>query len=113
MFELIGIPPQALFGQLLLGLINGAFYAMLSLGLSVIFGLLGIVNLVHGALFMTGAFTAWILLDTLGLGFWWSLALAPLIVGAFGILIERVLLRRLYGLDHIYGLAAHASASPS
>jgi branched-chain amino acid transport system permease protein len=104
MDTLFGIPLPLFYGQLLLGLINGAFYAMLSLGLSVIFGLLGIVNLVHGALFMAGAFTAWIILDTLGLGFWWSLALAPLIVGAFGILIERVLLRHLYGLDHMYGL---------
>jgi branched-chain amino acid transport system permease protein len=104
MDTLFGIPLPLFYGQLLLGLINGAFYAMLSLGLSVIFGLLGIVNLVHGALFMTGAFTAWILLDTFGLGFWWSLALAPLIVGAFGIIIERLLLRHLYGLDHMYGL---------
>ncbi len=104
MFELIGIPPQAFFGQLLIGLINGAFYAMLSLGLAVIFGLLNIINFAHGALYMMGAFTAWFLLQYLGLGYWPALILSPLIVGTFGAVLERVLLRRLYHLDHLYGL---------
>lgn len=104
MFELLGISPQALFGQLLLGLINGSFYALLSLGLAVIFGMLNIVNFAHGALYMVGAFTALFLLQYLGLNYWFALLLSPLIVGAFGILIERLLLRRLAGLEHIYGL---------
>lgn len=104
MTELFGIPAPVLFGQLLLGLINGAFYAILSLGLAVIFGLLNIINFTHGAQYMMGAFTAWMLLNWLGLGYWWALLLSPLLVGATGILIERVLLRRLAGLDHLYGL---------
>jgi branched-chain amino acid transport system permease protein len=104
MFELLGVPPQALFGQMMLGLINGAFYAMLSLGLAVIFGLLNIINFAHGALYMLGAFTAWFLLQYLALGYWWALFLAPLATGLFGALIERTLLKRLYGLDHLYGL---------
>lgn len=104
MSTLLGIPLPILYGQILLGLINGAFYAMLSLGLAVIFGLLGIVNLVHGALFMTGAFVAWILLDSLGIGYWWSLLLAPLIVGLFGVLLQRLLIKRVQGLDHLYAL---------
>jgi branched-chain amino acid transport system permease protein len=104
MFDLLGIPPQALFGQLLLGLINGSFYAILSLGLAIIFGLLNIINFSHGAQYMMGAFVAWILLDMAGIGYWWALILAPLIVGAFGIVIERLLLSRLYNLDHLYGL---------
>jgi branched-chain amino acid transport system permease protein len=104
MFDLLGIPPQALFGQLLLGLINGSFYAILSLGLAIIFGLLNIINFTHGALYMMGAFVAWILLDTAGIGYWWALVLAPVIVGVFGIVIERLLLARLYNLDHLYGL---------
>ncbi|MDF2764506.1 MAG: branched-chain amino acid transporter permease [Rhodospirillales bacterium] len=104
MFELIGIPPQAFFGQLLIGLINGAFYAMLSLGLAVIFGLLNIINFAHGALYMMGAFVAWFLLQYFGLGYWPALILSPIIVGAFGAVIERTLLRRLYHLDHLYGL---------
>jgi branched-chain amino acid transport system permease protein len=104
MFELIGIPPQALFGQLLLGLINGSFYAMLSLGLAVIFGLLNIINFAHGAQYMMGAFAAWMLGNYLGLGYWWALILAPIIVGAIGIVIERTMLARLYHLDHLYGL---------
>jgi branched-chain amino acid transport system permease protein len=87
MFELLGVPPQALFGQLLLGLINGAFYAMLSLGLAVIFGMLNVVNFAHGALYMTGAFTAWLLLDKLGIGYWPALVLAPIAVVLLGILI--------------------------
>jgi branched-chain amino acid transport system permease protein len=103
-FELLGIPPQALFGQLLLGLINGAFYAMLSLGLAVIFGLLNIINFTHGAQYMMGAFVAWFLLQFLGLGYWWALLLAPLLVGLFGIVVERTMLQRLYKLDHLYGL---------
>src|SRR5688572_23747189 len=104
MFELLGITPQALFGQLLIGLINGAFYALLSLGLAVIFGLLSIVNFAHGALYMMGAFVAWFLLEKLGLGYWWSLLLVPVIVGFVGVLIERSMLQWLYGLDHLYGL---------
>ena len=104
MDDIFGIPTQALLGQLLLGLVNGSFYAMLSLGLAVIFGLLNIVNFAHGALYMVGAYVAWMALDYFGLNYWWSLALAPLIVGAFGVLIERLLLRWLYQLDHLYGL---------
>jgi branched-chain amino acid transport system permease protein len=104
MFELLGIPPQALFGQLLLGLINGAFYAMLSLGLAVIFGLLNIINFTHGAQYMMGAFCAWFLLNLMGIGYWPSLVIAPLVVGAVGILLERAFLRWMYKLDHLYGL---------
>ena len=102
--DILGIPTQALFGQLLIGLINGAFYAMLSLGLAVIFGLLNIINFSHGAQYMMGAFCAWFLLNKLGVGYWWSLAIAPLLVGATGIVIERTMLARLYKLDHLYGL---------
>jgi branched-chain amino acid transport system permease protein len=101
---IFGVPTQALFGQLLLGLINGSFYAILSLGLAIIFGLLNIINFAHGALYMMGAFVAWMLLTYVGLGYWWALGLAPLVVGAFGILLERVLIARLYKLDHLYGL---------
>src|SRR6266566_201277 len=104
MTELFGIPTQALYGQLLIGLINGAFYAMLSLGLAVIFGLLNIINFTHGAQYMMGAFCAWFLLQYLGLGYWWSLLVAPIAVGAFGVIIERTMLSRLYKLDHLYGL---------
>ena len=104
MFELLGVPPQALFGQLLLGLINGAFYAMLSLGLAVIFGMLNVINFAHGAQYMMGAFATWMLLNYLGVPYWGALVLAPLIVGAFGIVIERLFLSRLYHLDHLYGL---------
>src|SRR5690554_1274783 len=104
MFELLGIPPQALFGQLLLGLINGSFYAMLSLGLAVIFGLLNIINFTHGAQYMMGAFVAYLLLNKLGIGYWWSLLLVPIIVGVSGAIIERTMLSRLYKLDHLYGL---------
>src|ERR1700694_2420348 len=104
MFELLGITSQALFGQLLIGLINGSFYALLSLGLAVIFGLLNIINFTHGAQYMMGAFCAYFLLARLGLGYWWSLALAPLAVGATGIIIERTMLKQLYKLDHLYGL---------
>jgi branched-chain amino acid transport system permease protein len=102
--ELIGIPPQVLFGQLLLGLINGAFYAVLSLGLALIFGLLNIINFTHGAQFMMGAFVTWMLLNYFGINYWFSLILAPLIVGAIGMVIERTMLKPLYKLDHLYGL---------
>lgn len=104
MFELLGIPPQALFGQLLLGLINGSFYALLSLGLAVIFGLLNIINFAHGAQYMMGAFVAWMLLTYMGVNYWWSLLLVPLVVGATGIVLERLMISRLYHLDHLYGL---------
>jgi branched-chain amino acid transport system permease protein len=104
MFALLGISPQQLFQQLLVGLINGSFYALLSLGLSVIFGMLHIVNFAHGALYMMGAFCAYFLLGELGLNYWFALVLAPLIVGAFGALLERLLLRRLAGLDPLYSL---------
>ena len=99
-----GVPLQALLGQLLIGLINGSFYALLSLGLSVIFGLLNIINFAHGALYMMGAFVAYFLLQYLGLGYWWALVLAPILVGLLGIAIERTTLKRLYHLDHLYGL---------
>jgi branched-chain amino acid transport system permease protein len=102
--EIFGIPTQALFGQLLIGLINGSFYALLSLGLAVIFGLLNIINFTHGAQYMMGAFCAYILLEKLGIGYWWALLAAPIIIGATGILIERLMLSRLYKLDHLYGL---------
>jgi branched-chain amino acid transport system permease protein len=104
MSEIFGIPTQALFGQLLIGLINGSFYALLSLGLAVIFGLLNIINFAHGAQYMMGAFCAWFLLTKLGLGYWWALVLTPIIVGATGVVIERLMLSRLYKLDHLYGL---------
>jgi branched-chain amino acid transport system permease protein len=102
--EVFGIPIQAFMGQLLLGLVNGSFYAMLSLGLAVIFGLLGIVNFAHGALYMIGAYVAWLGAEYAGIGFWWSLLLAPLVVGALGVVIERTLLKQLYKIDPIYGL---------
>jgi branched-chain amino acid transport system permease protein len=95
---------QALFGQLLIGLINGSFYALLSLGLAVIFGLLNIINFTHGAQYMMGAFVAYFLLNKLGLGYWWALAITPIAVGATGVIIERFMLSRLYKLDHLYGL---------
>ena len=104
MTEVFGIPISALLGQLLLGLVNGSFYAMLSLGLAIIFGLLGVVNFAHGALYMMGAFVAWILLDKFGIGYWYALVLAPLVIGALGIVIERLLLKHLYTLDPLYGL---------
>jgi len=104
MTELFGVPTQALFGQLLIGLINGAFYAMLSLGLAVIFGLLNIINFTHGAQYMMGAFCSYFLLQYAGVGYWWSLVLAPIVVGATGIVIEKTMLARLYKLDHLYGL---------
>ena len=120
MFMVFGVPGPLLFGQLLLGLINGAFYALLSLGLAIIFGMLNIINFAHGALFMLGAFVAWMLLtpntwlgmispglmvpDWLSLGYWPALIVAPLIVGAFGLLLEKTVISRLYKLDHLYGL---------
>ncbi len=102
--EIFGIPIQAMMGQLLIGLINGSFYALLSLGLAVIFGLLNIINFAHGAQYMLGAFGAYLLLNKLGLGYWWSLLIVPIIVGATGLFIERTMLVRLYKLDHLYGL---------
>jgi branched-chain amino acid transport system permease protein len=104
MIMIFGIPGPLLFGQLLLGLINGAFYAMLSLGLAVIFGMLNIINFAHGALFMMGAFVSWMLLNYLGVGYFPSLILAPLIVGIFGVVMEKTIISRLYKLDHLYGL---------
>lgn len=104
MTDIFGIPIQALFGQLLLGLVNGSFYAMLSLGLAVIFGLLNVINFAHGALYMLGAFVAWMGLSYLGLNYWIMLILAPIVVGLFGIIIEKLLLKHLYKLDHLYGL---------
>ena len=104
MTDIFGIPLQALLGQLLLGLVNGSFYAMLSLGLAVIFGLLNVINFAHGALYMVGAFLAWMGLQYFGLNYWVMLIVAPILVGLFGIVIERLLLRHLYKLDHLYGL---------
>ena len=104
MEEIFGIPTPLLFGQLLLGLINGAFYALLSLGLAVIFGMLNVINFTHGAQFMMGAFVAWMLLNYLGIGYWGALLLAPLIVGFTGVILERTMIARLYKLDHLYGL---------
>jgi branched-chain amino acid transport system permease protein len=104
MIEIFGIPSQALFGQLLIGLINGSFYALLSLGLAVIFGMLNIINFSHGAQYMMGAFTAYLILQYSGLGYWPALIIAPIIVGITGIIVERLFLQRLYKLDHLYGL---------
>jgi branched-chain amino acid transport system permease protein len=104
MTDIFGIPTQALFGQLLIGLINGSFYALLSLGLAVIFGLLNIINFTHGAQYMLGAFCAYFLLNKWGLGYWWALLIAPIAVGLTGIVIERTMLKQLYKLDHLYGL---------
>ena len=104
MESIFGIPTQALFGQLLIGLINGSFYALLSLGLAVIFGLLNIINFTHGAQYMMGAFCAYFLFAKLGVGYWWALAITPFVVGTIGMIIERLMLARLYKLDHLYGL---------
>jgi len=104
MFEIFSIPSTALFGQLLIGLINGSFYALLSLGLAVIFGMLNIINFSHGAQYMMGAFTAYLILKYSGLGYWPALIVAPIIVGFTGIIVERLFLQRLYKLDHLYGL---------
>lgn len=102
--EIFGVPTQALFGQLLIGLINGSFYALLSLGLAVIFGLLNIINFAHGAQYMMGAFVAYLAMNKLGIGYWWSLLLVPIVVGIFGAITERLMLSKLYKLDHLYGL---------
>ncbi len=104
MSELFGIPLQPILGQLFLGLINGAFYALLSLGLAVIFGMLNVINFAHGAQYMMGAFGAWVLLRYAGIPYWAALVIVPVAVGAFGVLLERLLLSRLYRLDHLYGL---------
>jgi branched-chain amino acid transport system permease protein len=104
MTEIFGIPTAALLGQLLLGLVNGSFYAILSLGLAVIFGMLNIVNFAHGALYMAGAFFSWMLLNYAGLNYWYALILAPLGVGLIGVVIEKTMLRWLHQLDHLYGL---------
>lgn len=104
MIDIFGIPIQAFLGQILLGLVNGSFYAILSLGLAVIFGLLNVINFAHGALYMLGAFLAWMGLQYLGLNYWVMLIVAPILVGIFGMIIERLLLRHLYKLDHLYGL---------
>jgi branched-chain amino acid transport system permease protein len=103
-FDIFGVPSQALFAQLVLGLINGSFYALLSLGLAVIFGMLNIINFTHGAQYMMGAFAAYLLLQYLGVSYWWSLLLAPIAVGFTGVLVELLFLRWLYKLDHLYGL---------
>src|ERR1700756_4541799 len=104
MSEIFGVPLPAMMSQLLLGLVNGSFYAMLSLGLAVIFGLLNVINFSHGALYMVGAFLAWVGIEYFHLNYWIMLVLAPLVVGAFGVIIERTMLRWLYKLDHLYGL---------
>jgi len=104
MMMILGVPAPLLFGQVLLGLINGAFYALLSLGLAVIFGMLNIINFAHGALFMMGAFCSWMLLNYVGIGYFPALFLAPLIIGAFGLVLEKTIISRLYKLDHLYGL---------
>src|ERR1700722_14514300 len=104
MFTIFGVPSQALFGQLLLGLINGSFYALLSLGLAVIFGMLNIINFAHGALYMMGAFTAYLLLQYLGINYWAALVITPILIGALGVVIERLFLQHLRKLDHLYGL---------
>ena len=102
--EIFGVPSALLGSQLLVGLINGSFYAILSLGLAIIFGLLNIINFTHGAQYMMGAFVAYLLLNKLEIGYWWSLALAPVVVGITGIIVERLMLSKLYKLDHLYGL---------
>src|SRR5512142_1055940 len=100
----IAIPPAPLFfAQLLVGLINGAFYAMLSLGLAIIFGLLNIINFTHGAQYMMGAFCAWMLLNYAGIGYWPALVIVPIVIGLSGLVLERLFLKRIYKLDHIYG----------
>jgi branched-chain amino acid transport system permease protein len=104
MMTILGYSAPLLFGQLLLGLINGAFYALLSLGLAIIFGMLNIINFAHGALFMVGAFVAWMLQAYLGVNYWWALLIAPLVVGAFGVVLEKTIISRLYRIDHLYGL---------
>ncbi|MBV9237405.1 MAG: branched-chain amino acid ABC transporter permease [Xanthobacteraceae bacterium] len=104
MFQIFGVPSQALFAQLMLGLVNGSFYALLSLGLAVIFGMLNVINFAHGAQYMLGAFTAFFLLQYLGLDYWWALLIAPIVVGISGMIIERLFLQWIANLDHLYGL---------
>lgn len=104
MFDIFGMPIQVIMGQVAIGLINGSFYAMLSLGLAIIFGLLNIINFSHGALYMLGAFVGWMLLNYMGITYWFALILVPIIVGIFGVIMERFLIRKLYHVDHIYGL---------
>jgi branched-chain amino acid transport system permease protein len=104
MFELLGVSPQNLFAQLTVGLSNGAFYALLSLGLAVIFGMLNVINFAHGAQYMMGAFLSWMLLTYAGVPFWGALIIVPVIVAAFGFVLEKLLLSRLYHVDHLYGL---------
>lgn len=104
MTEIFGYPLPVILGQLMLGLVNGSFYAMLSLGLAVIFGLLGVVNFAHGAFYMLGAFAAFVAMDKLGINYWFALIVSPLVVGAFGVVLERLLLKRIYKLDPLYGL---------
>jgi branched-chain amino acid transport system permease protein len=101
---IFGVPSQALFAQLMLGLVNGSFYALLSLGLAVIFGMLNVINFAHGAQYMLGAFTAFFLLQYLGLDYWWALLIAPIVVGISGMIIERLFLQWIANLDHLYGL---------
>src|ERR1700745_823510 len=112
MTTVVGVPVQALFGQLLIGLINGSFYALLSLGLAVIFGLLNIIHFTPGAQYILGALTAYFLLLYAGLGYWWAIIIAPIIVGITGIIIERLFLQWLYKLDHLYGLLVTFSLAP-
>jgi branched-chain amino acid transport system permease protein len=102
--DIFGVPPQALLGQVLIGLINGSFYALLSLGLAIIFGMLRVINFAHGAQYMFGAFIAWMLLNEMGLVYWWALLIAPLVVGLVGVVVERTMLSRLYRIDHLYSL---------
>lgn len=104
MFDIIGISPHALFGQLILGMINGSFYAILSLGLAIIFGILRIINFTHGAQYMLGAFVAWLLLHYFNVSYWWALIISPIVIGLTGVVLERLLISRIYHLDHIYGL---------
>lgn len=104
MADIFGVPTSVLLGQLLLGLINGSFYALLSLGLAIIFGMLNVINFSHGAFYMLGGFTAWFMLSTLGFGYWTTLIAAPVAVGIVGAVVERLLLRRLYRMDHLYSL---------
>jgi len=104
METILGVPTGAFLGQVVTGLINGAFYALMSLGLAIIFGLLHVVNFAHGAQYMIGAFVAWAILEYLGLSYWWALLIAPLVVGAVGLVMERLMLRHLYRLDHVYAL---------
>jgi branched-chain amino acid transport system permease protein len=102
--EIFGISATALMGQLTIGLVNGSFYAMVSLGLAIIFGLMGIVNFAHGALYMMGAMSAWMLLNYAGIGYWWALLLGPMAVAVFGVVVERTLIQRVYDIDHVYGM---------